>query len=85
MTTLRLYIQSKEGREIARQQIRQFREANISVPKAIELLQGRITYEDLRAQSKKSEEHFIRFLKEKCGIADPDEKLLKHFNELSLD
>lgn len=85
MTTLRLYIQSKEGREIARQQIRQFLEANISVPKAIELLQGRITYEDLRAQSKKSEEHFIQFLKEKCGIADPDEKLLKHFNELSLD
>lgn len=85
VTTLRNYIQSKEGKEIVRQQIRRFKDAKIKVPKAVELLQKKITYEDLQTQSQKSEESFIRFLKEKCGIADPDRELVEHFKGLSLD
>lgn len=82
---LKQYIQSREGAEIVREQIRHFRDANIKVPKAIELLQKKITYEDLQMQSQISEASFSRYLKEKCGISDPEEELLEHFKGLRLD
>ena len=84
MATLQRHIQSQEGAEIARQQIRQFKDAKIKVPKAVELLQKNITFEDVLRESQKSEESFARFLRAKCGITDPDRELLEHFEELNI-
>jgi DNA polymerase III epsilon subunit-like protein len=85
MDILRCYIQSDKGTEIARKQIRQFRSANIAVPKAMELLQKGIKYEDLQRESQKPGGSFSQFLNDKCSMDDPDGELQKHFSELSLN
>lgn len=78
------YIQTKEGTEFVKMQIRKFKGA-IRAPQVLQLLHKRITYEDFKTEFDKSEDGFAQFLKEKCDIAEPDKELLDHFRGLSLD
>jgi DNA polymerase III epsilon subunit-like protein len=77
MALLGHLIQSREGLKVEKEQRGLFK--HVKGSKITELLQKNITYQDFVEESRNSEESFVLFLRERCGITDPDRKLINHF------
>ena len=82
MAVFQKYTQNRDELSILEEQIKKFREASISPPKAADILAKGITYEKIVGEYQRSPRNFRMFLRSECGIGNPRPELIQHFRSM---